>query len=99
MTAAAGRYYRAMFPSDVELRGESDGYSLVFNGRTIALATDLDRGGCRMCRHPGLAAHMGYGYAPSRAEAVRYLERWVARWEPELRAIYSQPLPTGYFSE
>lgn len=87
-----------MFPDGFQLRGERDGYRLWLYDRVIATATDLERGGCRICRHPNMARLMDFGFAPSRAAAVRYLERWVGRWEPELRELYARPLPRGYFA-
>lgn len=87
-----------MFPDGFELQSTPDGYRLLFNGRAIATATDLERGGCRICRHPSIAQHMDFGFAPSRAAAVRYLERWVGRWEAELRALYAAAGARGYFS-
>lgn len=82
-----------MFPDDFELQGDGDGYRLLFNGRGIALATPLDNGHCRVCLHTNHAGHMRYVFPPSLEAGVRYLERWVAKWEPQLRELYANPPP------
>lgn len=82
-----------MLPDGFELQSAGDTYRLLIHGRVIALAPSLDNGHCRVCLHTNHANHMRYVFPPSLEAGVRYLDRWVAKWEPELRKLYGQTPP------
>lgn len=82
-----------MLPDGFEVNGHRDTYRLSLNGQVIALSTELDNGGCRVCLHPNFARHMRFVFRGSPGAGVDYMERWATKWELELRRMYGGDQP------
>lgn len=87
----------AQLPQGFSLVAESDGYALKLDDRTVASATTLDNGGCRVCTNPDRALLMHFHFPTDTAAGVRLMQAWARKWEAEIRETYDGS-PIGLFT-
>ena len=80
-------------PSPFTWNDQFGGQALVLRGQAIATVTPLPNGRAR-CTRKLQTRHMTHSFHHDAAQAERFIEAWVRRWEREIVDLYDGLAPS-----